>query len=332
MSFDIQDFLFGGVWQAMNWKINNNNNNNNNIIQPIETDWKGSTANGNVQLHVREYGSHNKNKNSTSNFVLSHGIEASGLSWDAICQLLVPMGFYCLAYDRRGWGNSARPADTTPPSLYTPAMDALDLALISQAYNVQTPTVVGHSYMGMGALMSASNFATATQTNLIPSKYISISGRIGGINSAAPFGPAAKTAFTSTAPVTNMITVFNQYAFTEQSTNLSTVSLAKLIAAANAIMRLAAVPAIVGNFSGASPLVSGFPATLPAFTAPVLLLTGTNDQVVQMQNSRVASTLIPNCRYQEITGAPHFMLTTHANTIANAMNNFVKGIVEKAQA
>lgn len=82
--------------------------------------------------------------------MLSHGGGQTRHSWGGTAQSLAAAGWYAVAYDHRGHGESQWSED----SLYDMAHFALDMACLARSFP-QPPAVVGASLGGMAAMMGA---------------------------------------------------------------------------------------------------------------------------------------------------------------------------------
>ena len=96
------------------------------------------TANG-VGLNLAETGA------GDSALVFLHYFGGSSRTWGPVMDLLAE-GFHCLAPDARGWGDS-----DAPPTGYTVAAMADDVAALIAAVGLTRYTLVGHSMGGKAA-------------------------------------------------------------------------------------------------------------------------------------------------------------------------------------
>ncbi len=82
--------------------------------------------------------------------IFSHGGGQTRHSWGGTAQSLAAAGWYAVAYDHRGHGES----EWSDESLYEMAHFALDMACLARSFR-QPPAVVGASLGGMAAMMGA---------------------------------------------------------------------------------------------------------------------------------------------------------------------------------
>ena len=82
--------------------------------------------------------------------IFSHGGGQTRHSWGGTAQVLAEQGWYAVAYDHRGHGES----DWSEDSLYDMAHFALDMACLARSF-AEPPAVVGASLGGLAAMLGA---------------------------------------------------------------------------------------------------------------------------------------------------------------------------------
>ncbi len=82
--------------------------------------------------------------------ILSHGGGQTRHSWGGTAEDLAKQGWYAVAYDHRGHGESEWSED----ALYDVAHFALDMACLARSFN-KTPVLVGASLGGLAAMLGA---------------------------------------------------------------------------------------------------------------------------------------------------------------------------------
>jgi pimeloyl-ACP methyl ester carboxylesterase len=85
--------------------------------------------------------------------ILAHGGGQTRHSWGGTAEALAQQGWYAVAYDHRGHGES----DWSPDSLYDIVHFALDMACLARSFSTP-PVVVGASLGGMSAMLGAGEF------------------------------------------------------------------------------------------------------------------------------------------------------------------------------
>lgn len=82
--------------------------------------------------------------------ILSHGGGQTRHSWGGTARVLAERGWYAIAYDHRGHGESA----WSPEGLYDLAHFALDMACLARSFE-EPPVIVGASLGGLSAMLGA---------------------------------------------------------------------------------------------------------------------------------------------------------------------------------
>jgi pimeloyl-ACP methyl ester carboxylesterase len=103
---------------------------------------KQSVMSGGVRLAVRDSGGHG------TPAVLLHGLGAPQRSWDRVAPLLAPH-LRVVTYDQRGHGASATASD------YSLDVFLADLQAVRDAFALEQPLLVGHSFGGLLAVEHA---------------------------------------------------------------------------------------------------------------------------------------------------------------------------------
>mgnify|MGYP001583095969 CR=1 FL=1 len=82
--------------------------------------------------------------------IFAHGGGQTRHSWGGTAQVLASQGWYAVAYDHRGHGES----EWSPDSLYDMAHFAVDMACLARSFD-RPPAVVGASLGGLSAMLGA---------------------------------------------------------------------------------------------------------------------------------------------------------------------------------
>ncbi|GAB5451255.1 MAG: alpha/beta fold hydrolase [Halioglobus sp.] len=88
--------------------------------------------------------------------ILAHGGGQTRHSWGGTARALAERGWYAVAYDHRGHGES----DWSEEGLYDLAHFALDMACLARSFN-QPPVIVGASLGGLAAMLGAGEIQQA---------------------------------------------------------------------------------------------------------------------------------------------------------------------------
>src|SRR5215471_10770501 len=97
----------------------------------------GTENSADIELHYHDHGAGNP-------IVLIHGYPLDGNSWERQERVLLEHGFRCISYDRRGFGNSSRPATGFDYDTF-----AADLNALMEHLELEDAVLVGFS-MGTG--------------------------------------------------------------------------------------------------------------------------------------------------------------------------------------
>lgn len=231
--------------------------------------------------------------------VLIHGWTLASEIWTLQADWLAGHGMRVVAYDRRGHGNSDKPADG-----YDYDTLAADLAAVLDRLDLRDVTLVGHS-MGAGEV----------------AHYLARHGssRIARVMLVAPTTPFALKRPDNPEGVDRAV-------YDRMIAALEADPLAYFVAGMpgflgrNAepqmadwglsIARQASVPALVKCIRAFSE--TDFRADMTAFTLPTLIVYGTGDAPPIMQSARRTAAAIAGSRLQTYEGAPHGVFLTDA--------------------
>lgn len=244
--------------------------------------------------------------------VLIHGWPVSGRMWEQQLPVLVERGFRVVTYDRRGFGQSARTADG-----YDYDTLADDLHALMEHLDLRGAALVGFS-MGGGEVV----------------RYLARHGaarvsRIALLGAVTPF-----LLKTDDNPHGVDRSVFDDMLAQVKRDRIAFLD--------------SFFPAFYGQWLGGGELVAwtkslAWPASpiatqkcIPAFgftdfradcravSVPALLIHGTSDTTVPIDSSaRLAATLIPGARLEEIRGAPHGFPATHPDDTNRLLLDFL---------
>ncbi|PRY10555.1 alpha/beta fold hydrolase [Kineococcus rhizosphaerae] len=248
--------------------------------------------------------------------VLIHGYPLDGSSWERQTRELRAAGYRTITYDRRGFGRSSK-VETG----YDYDTFAADLNAVLTALDLTDVVLVGFS-MGTGEL---ARYAKLFGTDRI-AKFAFLAslepGMLGqGVDQALFDGIAANAKADRFAWFTEFYANF--YNLDE--------NLGKRISQE-------AVTASWNTASGSAPVAAYavVPSWIEDFTAdvaavrdsgkPALIAHGTGDRILPIDaTGRPFHAAFPEAEYQEIDGAPHGMLWTHADEVNAVLLPFVQG-------
>jgi pimeloyl-ACP methyl ester carboxylesterase len=235
--------------------------------------------------------------------LFTHAWGLNGDIWEYQLTELVDRGLRCIAYDRRGHGRS-----TDPGRGYDFDRLADDLAAVINQLDLNDVTLVGFS-MGNGeALRYLQRHGSARIARLLmvstirPQSDSDFSAFIAGLKQDRPaFFANGVTAFTG----------------------------------GHSAVSPAMTEWVIAQFMRASPkgtiecmrsLSRGdFRADMRAVAVPTLIVHGDKDQVNPPENAKKAAELIPGCELKLYEGAPHGLVVTHRDRLAQDILAFARG-------
>jgi pimeloyl-ACP methyl ester carboxylesterase len=248
--------------------------------------------------------------------VLIHGWPMSAEMWQPQIGALTDAGHRVVAYDRRGFGRSDRPAggydyDTLSDDLAS-VLDELDLAEV---------TLVGFS-MGGGevaryigrrgeARVRAAVFAAAVPPAMLRSDD----------NPDGPLTPEAAAGFEAAATA-DRDAFFEQFTTTFFSAHGELKVSEEHRQRAIAMCRQSDPTAMVGCMRAFSS--EDFRADLAQVTVPTLVIHGDADAIVPIEGSGARThAAIPHSEYVVLEGAPHGCTASHAEQFNAALVDFL---------
>jgi len=236
--------------------------------------------------------------------VLVHGFPLASEAWERQIPALLEEGHRVVAYDRRGFGRSSRPADGAGYDAF-----ASDLNVLMTALDLHQAVLVGHS-LGTGDIM----------------RYLRLYGskRVSRVALLAPLPPArlhsdknAKSHCPSDDRYSWLSRLIADY-YNLDALLGARVSEEAVRYAWDAAARDA--PRAARYFTDAQE--SDFGADLVGIGVPVLLVSAGADRLLPQAAGAIAAYL-PISKVIEISHAPHGMLWTHAAEVNAALLEFI---------
>ena len=248
--------------------------------------------------------------------VLIHGFPLSGRAWERQERALIAAGHRVIAYDRRGFGKSGRPA-----AGYDYDTFAADLDKLLTALNLREADLAGHS-MGGGEI----------------ARYLSTYGS-GRVRRAAIIsGIPPYLLKTRETPQAVPQEVFDQIAgaltadrfayFTEWNKNFFNLDQTLGSRISEEVVRDAWHTAVSASPAGTIACVAAwhtdFRTDLPKIDIPVLVLHGTDDRILPIDACGPRThELIAGSEFVAIDGAGHGLCWTHAEEVNAHLVPFV---------
>lgn len=274
----------------------------------IENEYQDTTAQK-TKLYVRDWGQGEP-------VILIHGWPLSSASWDWIALKIVEAGYRVISYDRRGFGRSEQPW-----SGYNYDTFADDLKGIIDDKQLDNVTLVGFS-MGGGEV---ARYLGRYQAHNIR--------RVALISSVVPF-----LLKTDDHPDGVDISVFQDMidGLMEERPKfyhkffkdfygvglLNHVVSDEFLQWNTQVAMQASLKATVECVKAFSS--TDFRADLAAFTIPLLVIHGTADNTVPIEvTAHAVKYAVPHANLIQYDGAPHGVLATHQETVAQDLINFL---------
>jgi len=248
--------------------------------------------------------------------VLIHGWPVSHEMWEYQVNTLVNAGYRCIAYDRRGFGQSDRPWHS-----YDYDTLAADLHEVITALNLTDVTLIGFSMGGGEVVRYLGKYGSSRVTKaVLISSVVPLllktedhqegvplevfDGMVAGLQNDRPaflaeFGRQFFSADDQNKPVSQEIQNWMHQLAIVASPRATTEC--------------------VRSFSE-----TNFRTDLSVITIPVLIIHGNDDKIVPINITRdVTSSLLPNSEYHVIEGASHGVFLTHKDEINKLLLNFL---------
>ncbi|MFF0292611.1 alpha/beta fold hydrolase [Kitasatospora sp. NPDC004615] len=249
--------------------------------------------------------------------VLIHGFPLNGHSWELQEAALLDAGYRVITYDRRGFGQSSQ---TTTGFDYDTF--AADLNTVLETLDVRDAVLVGFS-MGTGEV--ARYVSTYGTERIAKVAFLASLEPCLLLTEDNPEGAAPKEFFDGIIAAVKADRYAYYTDFFENFYNLDE-NLGSRISE-EAVRNSWNAAASGGAFAAsAAPATwyTDFRADLPKIDVPTLILHGTGDRILPIENTaRPFHRAVPTADYVEIEGAPHGLLWTHAAEVNSALLAFL---------
>lgn len=250
--------------------------------------------------------------------VLIHGWPLSGRMWEKQATALLGAGYRVIAYDRRGFGQSSKPA-----SGYDYDTLAADLRALLTKLDLRDVTLVGFS-MGGGEVAryvgtyGTDRVARAAFLGAVPPFLLKTDDNPSGVDQSVFDGIQQAIRADRYAFLTQFfLNFYNADAlrpqrvsddFLRQSWNIATSS------------------SPIAMHDCVNAWLTDFRQDLARFDVPVLVVHGDADRIVPIELSgRLTARSLKGARLVEIAGAPHGFAWTHAEELNQALLEFLQG-------
>jgi non-heme chloroperoxidase len=251
--------------------------------------------------------------------VFHHGWPLSADDWDTQMLFFLSKGYRVIAHDRRGHGRSTQTWDGNDMDTY-----AADVIALTDALDLKNAVHIGHSTGGgevarYVARAKAGRVAKAVLVSAVPPVMVKKESNPGGLPIDVFDGLRAAQA-ANRAQFFLDVASGPFYGFNRPGAKVS-----------EGVIRNWWRQGMMGGTKAHYDCIKAFSETdftedLKAITVPVLVLHGTDDQIVPYADAGVLSAkLIPNATLKLYEGYPHGMLTTHADVINPDLLAFIEG-------
>jgi pimeloyl-ACP methyl ester carboxylesterase len=248
--------------------------------------------------------------------VLIHGYPLDGHSWEKQSAALLAAGYRVITYDRRGFGRSSQPTTGYDYDTF-----AADLKVLLDTLDLSNAVLVGFS-MGTGEVArylsryGSGRVAKAAFLASLEPFLLQTDDNPAGVPQEVFDGILAAVTADRYAYFTDF---YKSFYNTDENlgTRLSEEALRNswnVAAGASWFASSAAVPTWTTDFRG----------DIPKIDVPTLIVHGTADNILPIESTgRRFHELLPDATYQEIEGAPHGLLWTHADEVTTILLTFL---------
>jgi pimeloyl-ACP methyl ester carboxylesterase len=262
-----------------------------------------------IDIYYEDYGSGKP-------VVLIHGWPLSSSSWEKQIPPLIEAGYRVIAYDRRGFGHSSKPA-----SGYNYDTLAEDLNKIMTELNLRDTTLVGFSMGGGEVARYLSKYGSdrvskAVFMSAIPPFLLKTSNNPEGVDGSVFDG--MKKAIKADRPAF----------LSEFFSNFYNVDILKGTKISDEVVRLSwnvgAGASPKGTLDCVSAWLVDFREELKRINIPVLIMHGDADRILPLAaTGKRTPEFVKGSRLVVIEGAPHGMNWTHAEEINRELLAFL---------
>ena len=274
------------------------------------------TTSDNTKLYFKDWGSGRP-------VILIHGWPLSADSWDDQAIAIADAGLRAIAYDRRGFGRSDQPWDG-----YDYDTLADDLAAVLKETGAEDAALVGFS-MGGGEVArymsrhAGKNVSQAVLVSSVVPYMLNTPDNPDGVDQAT-FNQMTEGLKQDRAHFfAGFFQDFYGVGFVTQPVS------GELLEASRNIAMQASLKATLACAKAFA--TTDFRPDLASFSAPTLIIHGTNDKTVPIDaTGRAAARAIPNAALIEYDGAAHGLFATHKDRLTNDLLAFLSQSVSRA--
>ena len=249
--------------------------------------------------------------------VLIHGWPLSHRMWEAQVNALTDAGYRCVAYDRRGFGDSGKPASGYDYDIFTSDLNDLMTSL-----DLRDVALAGFSMGGGEVARYLSHYgddrvSTAMLLGAVPPFLLKTPDNPGGIDKSVFDGMIDGVKKDRVGFLEQFFTNFYNYEPGAKRVSADLIPFSKWVA------------------WGASPVatqqcITAFGTTdfredLKKITVRTLIAHGDSDRIVPFEVSgKLSHEMIAGSRLEVLKGAPHGFAATHAAQLSELMLDFLR--------
>jgi non-heme chloroperoxidase len=258
----------------------------------------GQENSGPIEIYYEDHGAGRP-------VVLIHGWPQSSAAWEKQASFLLEAGYRVIAYDRRGFGRSARPATGYEYDTMSRDLDALLTRL-----DLHDVSLVGFS-MGGGEVArylhtyGSSRVCAAVFVSAIPPFLLKQPDNPGGVDGSVFDGILAGVAGDRPAFLAG---------FLQNFFNVDVLG-GKLISeeAVRACWNVGVQASAIATYQCVKAWLTDFREDLPHVDVPTLIVHGDSDRIVPFEvSAKRTHEMIKGSELRVIEGAPHGLTWTHA--------------------
>jgi non-heme chloroperoxidase len=270
------------------------------------------TENGaDIEIYYEDHGSGQP-------VVLIHGYPLNGHSWERQERVLLAAGYRVITYDRRGFGQSGKPASGFDYDTFAADLNALlehlDLANV----------VLGGFSMGTGevtrylARYGSRRVAKAVLIGVIPPFVLKTADNPEGVDGQVFEGIKA-------AVVQDRYAYFGD--FFANFYNTDTFAPDRISdRALEASFQVAVTASPFATYACVDTWLTDFRADLPKLDVPILVIHGTADRILPYEaTAKRLPGLVKDLRLVTVEGGPHNIGWTHPEEVNRALLDFLAG-------
>lgn len=273
----------------------------------LKVDTENSTV---VNLYYEDHGE-------GTPVVLIHGWPLSGKSWEKQTAALIEAGYRVITYDRRGFGESSKPAGG-----YDDITLASDLNEVMTQLDLHNATLVGFSMGGVEVARYLEKYGTervskAVFISAVTPALLQTTHNPDGVDPSVFSDIRRGLAADRYKFLTNFFSDFYNVGLFNQLISEEAVRASWNVAsAASPLATVKCVDSWLMDFRHA----------LSTLEIPVLVIHGDSDKTVPYAASGARmGDLIKDCHIKVIIGGPHGILWTHAEDVNQELVSFING-------